>query len=81
MEAQIKVLQEMMMKEGALLNEAHLWDGDIHVEVLSQAIKVEWNGGTGYGNGHADYAETLKEASDDSYRKIQESFDNHCINL
>ena len=72
MEAQIKLLQEMMMKENALLTEAHLWDGDIHVEVLCQAIKVEWNGGTGYGNGHTDYADALREASNDSWRRIQE---------
>lgn len=73
METQIKVLQEMMMKEDALLTEAHLWDGDIHVEVLSQAIKVEWNGGTGYGSDASSYADTLEEASDSSWRKIQKA--------
>lgn len=72
METQIKVLQEMMANNEGMLKEAHLWDGDIHCEVFYNMIRVHWNGGSGCSH-ESNYADALKDASNDSWRRIYES--------
>lgn len=67
---QITQLQKMMENNEQPLKEATLVDDDIIITVTYKSIKVEWNGGTGYGSGD-DYADTLKAASDDSWRHVQ----------
>jgi hypothetical protein len=69
---QITLLQKMMGNNEQPLKEATLVDDDIIITVTYSSIKIEWNGGTGYGKGD-DYAETLQAASDDSWRRIQKS--------
>lgn len=71
MKDQIKVLQEMMNNNEGLLKEAHLWDGDVHCEVFYNMVKVHWNGGCGVSH-VSDYKAALEDASNDSWRRIQE---------
>ena len=67
---QITLLQEMMKDNEQPLKEATLVDDDIIITVTYNAIKVEWNGGSGYGSGY-DYADALQAASDNSWRHVQ----------
>ena len=69
---QITLLQGMMKNNEQPLKIATLIDDGITITVHYDKITVEWNGGTGYGSG-SDYEETLKAASDDSWRRIQRS--------
>lgn len=72
---QITLLQKMMENNEQPLKMATLVDDDIIITVHYDKITVEWNGGTGYGSGN-DYADTLKAASDDSWRRIQKQQQN-----
>lgn len=73
MRKQIEKLQSMMENNEQPLKEATLVDDDIIVTVTYHSIKVEWNGGTGYGSGGDDYVETLRVASRDSFKRVQKS--------